>query len=192
LDVRIARFGARLVRAPLSGWVQGIAADASQAGMYVKQGQKLAEIVPIATTRSVELTVSGIDAPLILAHKRHTDEWPHVRLQFQGYPALQFQGWPSAAFGTFGGRMIGMNPSDNGKGEYSVLVIQDESVFGESDRWPPADELRQGNLALGWVFLNRVTLGRELWRRLNGFPPVATDEKGGGFKEPKRPKIKID
>lgn len=192
LDVRISRFRARVVRAPRAGWIQDISSDASQGGMYVKTGQKLATIVPVATTRSVELTVSGIDAPLILAHRQQTGEWPHVRLQFQGYPALQFQGWPSAAFGTFGGRMIGMNPTDNGKGEFAVLVTEDRSVFGESDRWPPAEELRQGNLALGWVFLNRVTLGRELWRRLNGFSPVATDEKGAVFKEPKRPKIKPD
>jgi len=25
---------------------------------------------------------------------------------------------------------------------------------------------------VGWVFLNRVPLGYEIWRRLNGFPPV--------------------
>jgi hypothetical protein len=40
------------------------------------------------------------------------------------------------------------------------------------------------------VFLNRVPLGYEIWRRLNGFPPVlspVTKDKDA----PKAPKIKV-
>jgi len=34
--------------------------------------------------------------------------------------------------------------------------------------------------ANGWVLLNQVTLGFELWRKLNGFPPsVAGGEPKG-------------
>jgi hypothetical protein len=49
------------------------------------------------------------------------------------------------------------------------------------------------------VLLNRVPLGYEIWRRLNGFPPVlAPDSKGKGKgkgkdeeKGAKPPKIKV-
>jgi hypothetical protein len=32
--------------------------------------------------------------------------------------------------------------------------------------------LRQGARAQGWVLLNRVSVGYELWRQFNGFPPT--------------------
>ena len=42
------------------------------------------------------------------------------------------------------------------------------------NRW-----LRQGVRANGWVLLNQVKLGFELWRQFNGFPPtVAMSEPG--------------
>jgi adhesin transport system membrane fusion protein len=31
--------------------------------------------------------------------------------------------------------------------------------------------MRQGVRAVGWVLLDEVSLGFELWRQLNGFPP---------------------
>jgi hypothetical protein len=66
------------------------------------------------------------------------------------------------------------------------------------DTWPDQQMLRQGNQAIGWVFLNRVPLGYEIWRRLNGFPPVLAPGgkkpaggKDGGKDAPKPPKIKV-
>jgi hypothetical protein len=45
------------------------------------------------------------------------------------------------------------------------------------------------------VFLNRVPLGYEIWRRLNGFPPVLAPSPKGGDKDQdkgsKPPKIKV-
>jgi hypothetical protein len=57
---------------------------------------------------------------------------------------------------------------------------------GEDEPWPSGAFLRQGVRVNGWVFLDRVKLGYELWRRFNGFPPVvgteepASKEKGKG------------
>jgi hypothetical protein len=60
------------------------------------------------------------------------------------------------------------------------------------DPWPDPQFLRQGNQAIGWVFLNRVPLGYEIWRRLNGFPPVlAPPSKEPEGKESKPPKVKV-
>jgi hypothetical protein len=59
----------------------------------------------------------------------------------------------------------------------------------ENETWPDGTYLRQGVRAIGWVLLNRVTLGYELWRRFNGFPPSFPDpvktEVGGNMKKEK-------
>jgi adhesin transport system membrane fusion protein len=190
LDTRIERYKARFVKAPCDGVVFRIAANTGAGGQYVKEGDDLAEIVPDTTDRVVELMIDGVDAPLIAAQTEATGRGPHVRLQFEGWPGVQFAGWPSVATGTFGGRVRQIDPTDDGKGRFRILV-EPEEMF-EGDRWPEGLYLRQGNQAVGWVFLNRVTLGYELWRQFNGFPPVVApkapdkDKKDGG----KPPKIK--
>jgi multidrug efflux pump subunit AcrA (membrane-fusion protein) len=115
-----------------------------------------------------ELFVDGNDQPLL----RKGDA---VRLQFEGWPAVQFVGWPSVAVGTFGGRVYLIDPTTNDKGQFRILVEPDP----EDEPWPQQDYLRQGVRCQGWVLLNRVSVGWELWRNLNGFPP---------FREIKAPK----
>lgn len=173
IENRIERFKARFVRSPCDGVVFRISADA-QVGQFVKEGDELAVIVPDTTDRVVELFVDGVDAPLIAAHMEQLGRGPHVRLQFEGWPAVQFAGWPSVAVGTFGGRVRQIDPTDDGYGRFRILVEPEEMFDG--DRWPEGLYLRQGNQAVGWVFLNRVTLGFELWRQLNGFPPVVAPQ----------------
>ena len=185
IDTRIERFKARFVKAPCDGVVFRISAD-GQTGQFVKEGDELAVIVPNTTDRVVELLIDGVDAPLIAAHMEQTGRGPHVRLQFEGWPGVQFAGWPSVATGTFGGRVRQIDPTDDGNGRFRILVEPEEMFDG--DRWPEGLYLRQGNQAVGWVFLNRVTLGYELWRQFNGFPPVVAPkppEKKDGGKPPK-------
>ena len=124
--------------------------------------------MPDSTKNVVELWMDGNDVPLISNGR-------HVRLQFEGWPALQFSGWPSIAVGTFGGRVMLVDSTDNGRGLFRVLVEPDP----EDDPWPSNLYLRQGALANGWVLLNEVSVGYELWRQFNAFPPViAADEPG--------------
>ena len=186
IDTRIERFKARFVKAPCDGIVFRISAD-GQVGQFVKEGDELAVIVPDTTDRVIELLVDGVDAPLIAAHMENTGRGPHVRLQFEGWPAVQFAGWPSVANGTFGGKVRQMDPTDDGFGRFRILVEPEEKF--EGDTWPEGLYLRQGNQAVGWVFLNRVSLGYELWRQFNGFPPVvapkAPDKKKDVAKPPK-------
>ena len=128
----------------------------------------------------------------MLAYADRMKRMPHVRLQFEGWPAVQFSGWPELAIGTFGGRVRQFDAASGGAGQFRVLVEPEEQLTG--DVWPSPEFLRQGNQAVGWVFLNRVPLGYEIWRRLNGFPPVLAPDskgKGGAPKEPKPPKIKV-
>jgi multidrug efflux pump subunit AcrA (membrane-fusion protein) len=187
LDTRIERFKARFVKAPCDGVVFRVQANTGTGGQYVKEGDELAVIVPDATDRVVELLIDGVDAPLIAAHMQQTGRGPHVRLQFEGWPAVQFTGWPSVAVGTFGGRVRQIDASDDGFGKFRILVEPEEMFDG--DTWPDAAYLRQGNQAVGWVFLNRVTVGYEAWRTFNGFPPVVApkppDKDKDGTKPPK-------
>ena len=187
IETRVERFKARFVKAPTDGVVFRISANAGAGGQFVKEGDELAVIVPDATDRVVELLVDGVDAPLIAAHMERTGRGPHVRLQFEGWPGVQFAGWPSVAVGTFGGRVRQIDATDDGFGRFRILVEPDELFPG--DRWPEGLYLRQGNQAVGWVFLNRITLGYELWRQLNGFPPVVAP-RAPDKDESKPPKVK--
>jgi hypothetical protein len=57
--------------------------------------------------------------------------------------------------------------------------------------WPSDRYLRQGVRANGWVMLNQVPLGYEIWRQLNGFPAtISKDEPGKSGKDDKK-KIKL-
>jgi hypothetical protein len=74
-------------------------------------------------------------------------------------------GWPSVAIGTFGGKVRVVDPADDGLGRFRIIVEQDKNP-----PWPDARYLRQGVRVVGWVLLDEVSLGWELWRRFNGFP----------------------
>ncbi|MFM8733694.1 MAG: HlyD family secretion protein [Pirellulales bacterium] len=190
IDNRIERFKARNVAAPCDGVVYRVAANVGQGGQYVKEGDELCTIVPDTNDRVVELFLDGLDAPLVLAYADRARDFPHVRLQFEGWPAIQFSGWPELAIGTFGGKVRQVDAAATQAGKFRVLVEPESKLTG--DVWPDAEFLRQGNQAVGWVLLNRVPLGYEIWRRLNGFPPVLAPEskdkgqdKGKGSKPPK-------
>ena len=81
---------------------------------------------------------------------------------------MQFIGWPSVAIGTFPGRVILVDPTDDGTGRFRLLVGPPP---GQADAWPSERFLRQGVQVQGWVLLRHVTLGYEIWRLINGFPP---------------------
>ena len=84
-------------------------------------------------------------------------------------------GWPSVAVGTFGGKVNRIFPTDDGKGNFRVLVSPHKTTKSDSD-WPDDRYLRQGVRANGWVLLKEVPLGYEIWRQLNGFPPTVDDQ----------------
>ncbi len=159
LEVQIARQASQMVVAPRDGTVLRLIAN--QGGEVVSAGDPLLVLVPETEDRAVELWVSGNDAPLVAPDRP-------VRLQFEGWPAIQFVGWPSVAVGTFGGRVAFVDSTDDGKGRFRVVVRPDPQ---EPD-WPEPRFLRQGVRAKGWVLLDQVSLSYELWRQLNGFPPV--------------------
>lgn len=178
MEVKVAR-QEQLVTAPFDGYVVKISPNLGTA--VLKEGDTICTIVPETSDRSVQVYLDGNDAPLV-------EPGRHVRLQFEGWPAVQFAGWPSVAVGTFGGEVVSVDATDNGKGKFRILIRPD----AEAEKWPDQRFLRQGVRANAWVLLDRVPLWYEIWRQLNGFPPVVDmeepEEKSKKSKPPKLPK----
>ena len=163
LQTRLARQETQTITAPQDGTVLRLLANPR--AELLKAGQAVAIFVPDTQTRAVELWVDGNDLPLIVTGS-------HTRLQFEGYPAIQFGGWPEFSVGSFGGQVSLIDASDDGKGHFRVLISPDPNDLP----WPDPRFLRQGVRVNGWVLLGQVTLGYELWRIFNGFPPLVLPE----------------
>jgi len=158
LESRIAQQNTQLITAPRAGTIFRLMA--SPGAELVKAGDPLVSLIPDTESRAIELWVRGNDVPLIESGRP-------VRIQFEGWPAVQFSGWPSVAVGTFGGIVSLVDPTDDGRGRFRLLIVPDP----KDDPWPAGDFLRQGVRANGFVLLDQVSLGFELWRQANGFPP---------------------
>jgi multidrug efflux pump subunit AcrA (membrane-fusion protein) len=163
LETRVARQQTQQVTAPRAGTVLRLAV--APGAEMVKAGQPLGVLVPDTQERAVELWLDGNDIPLVVAGSK-------VRLQFEGYPAVQFGGWPELSIGSFGGQVALIDATDDGKGHFRLLVTPDP----DDVPWPSERFLRQGVRTNGWVLLGQVTLGYELWRIFNGFPPLVLPE----------------
>ena len=179
LNIKMSEMRRLVITAPRNGTVFRM--PVFERGMTIKEGSELFTIVPDTEDLAVELWISGNDVPLV----RPGD---HVRLQFEGWPAVQFAGWPSVAVGTFGGEVAAIDETDNGKGNFRLQVRP-----GRDTEWPSHRFLRQGVRANGWVMLQQVSLGYEMWRQLNGFPPVVAEDepekKSGKSEKSKKPKL---
>jgi multidrug resistance efflux pump len=184
LDIQINQTRMQRVTAPRDGVVFRVQATE---GTFLRAGSPLCTIIPETAHRMVELWVNGNDMPLVQAREVGADgeivrPGSPVRLQFEGWPAIQFVGWPSAAIGTFGGEVVLVDPTDNGKGMFRILVAAKPDVIQRADgstriiEWPGDRWLRQGVRANGWVLLQRVPLWFEVWRQMNGFPPALSQE----------------
>ena len=156
-NTKLSRQHTQLVRAPKDGIIVNI--GAGDIATFVKEGTPIATFVPDHVARAVELFVNGNDVPLIHPGRE-------VRMQFEGWPVIQFSGWPEMAIGTFPGIVTNIDPSISPNGMFRIMVTEDPK-----HPWPDNTFLRFGAKVRGWVLLNTVSLGYELWRQLNNFPP---------------------
>ncbi len=162
VDVNISRQSAQIVRAPRDGVILRV--NAGDTATFVGAGEPIATFVPDNVVRAVEIFIDGRDIALVQPGAK-------VRLQFEGWPFVQFTGWPSVAIGTFGGIVAAIDPSADTVGRFRVLVTEDPE---DPHPWPSIDFMRFGAAARGWILLERVSVGYELWRQLNNFPPEFT------------------
>jgi len=168
-NTAISRQQTQLVSAPRDGTILKI--FGGDTSTFVKEGEVLVSFAPVNTERVTELFVTGLDAALVSPGRE-------VRLSFEGWPAVQFSGWPSVAVGTFPGVVQFVDPAVSINGRYRVVVAEKPG-----EPWPDERFLRLGGRAQGWVLLNEVKLGYEIWRQLNYFPPEPTPAvtaSGGG------------
>jgi multidrug resistance efflux pump len=177
IEIKLDELDRLMIKAPRDGVIYRL--PIYERGQALKQGDPLFTIVPDISEQAVELYISGNDTPLVSVD----DE---VRLQFEGWPAVQFAGWPSVAVGTFGGRVAAIDATDNGTGKFRVLVQP-----GSQENWPSERYLRQGVRANGWVMLAQVSLGYEIWRQLNGFPPVVSEGEPADTGKDDTKKVKL-
>ncbi len=159
VDVNLSRQSVQIVRAPRAGVILRV--FAGDAATFVKAGDVVATFVPDNARRAIELFIDGRDVALVR-------EGADVRLQFEGWPAVQFSGWPSIAVGTFGGKVAAVDPTAQANGRFRVLVTEDAAF---PTPWPDERFVRFGSNARGWVLLDTVPVGYEVWRLLNNFPP---------------------
>lgn len=150
------RSGMYYIKAPQDGYIT----KAIQQGLgeNIKEGQPLVTIMPANYDLAVEMYINPVDLPLISIGEK-------VQVQFDGWPAVVFSGWPNISYGTYTGKIVAIDNfiSDNGK--YRALIAPDKN----DHPWPKA--LKVGAGANGIAFLKTVTIGYELWRQTNGFPP---------------------
>lgn len=159
IKVKLSRQDSQIITAPRDGTILSLIPGAM--GTTVKQGDNLVSFAPADVAIVVELFLDSLDMPLVRKGRK-------VRLQFEGWPVIQFSGWPSSAVGTFGGEIYAINPSVSQNGKFRVIVVPDKN---NADTWPEESFLRLGTKVKGWVLLETVSVGYELWRQLNNFPP---------------------
>lgn len=150
------RQGYYIITAPQNGFVTKLLVQGI--GETIKEGQSIVSFMPALTDLAVEIYVNPIDLPLL--HKGQ-----HVRLQFDGWPAIVFSGWPGASYGTYGGEVYAIDQFISPNGQYRVLVKPDITEY----KWPKA--LRVGGGSKSMILLENVPIWYEVWRKINGFPP---------------------
>ncbi len=186
IQIEISQNLRQVVTAPRDGIVLAVSVTD---GTYLSPGSPICVIIPETESRFVEIWVDGNDLPHIRARTEKDGEvipGSPVRLTFEGWPSIQAVGWPQLAVNTFGGEVLLADPTDSGDGRFRIVVGPVDDIVDRGDGkgkvqvgWPDAAIwLRQGTRANAWVMLEEVPLWFEVWRQINGFPPLVKDTDG--------------
>ncbi len=187
LGIQLAQARRQSVEAPRDGIVLSVQATP---GTYLRPGSPICVIIPETESRMVEIWLDGNDMPLARPRTVTPDgtriPGSDVRLQFEGWPAVAVLGPFRAPRGTFGGEVVLVDPTDNGKGSFRVVVASKPDLVTvdgveQQELWPEPSILRQGVRAQGWVLAAQVPFWYEVWRRMNGFPASPAADKGDKF-----------
>lgn len=150
------RIGLYYITAPQDGYITQ--AIETGVGETIKEGDPLISIMPDQPELAVEMYVDPIDLPLM-------EKGQHIRIQFDGWPAVVFSGWPDISYGTYGGTVVAIDNFISNNGKYRILIAPDPVDYP----WP--DGIRVGAGANSMALLKDVPIWYELWRKVNGFPP---------------------
>lgn len=150
------RSGLYYITSPQNGYITQ--AMQSGIGENIKPGDEIVSIMPANFELAIAMFIKPIDLPLL-------EKGQPIRIQFDGWPAIIFSGWPNVSQGTYGGIVFAIDNFISENGMYRVLVEQDTADYP----WP--DALRVGAGTKNMVLLKDVSIGYEMWRKINGFPP---------------------
>lgn len=121
-----------LYYAQVNKWTY-VEARGSVVAFSLQQLDEMPKVDLDPSERAVELWISGNDASLVQLGDR-------VQLEFEGWPVVESRG-------LFQGRVITINPTDDGAGKFRILVVKEK----DNDSWPDERYLLPGHRASGWV-----------------------------------------
>lgn len=155
-ETQLSRQSTQRIVSPRDGTITRIIPG--ERGMLIKAGNPIAIFAPDVETPAVELWIDGNDASMLTPGQT-------ADIQFEGWPAVQIPGWPSVSIGTFKGKVHLIDQASSHLGKFRVLLVPVSS-------WPSQKILRLGVHAKGYIKLRDSFVIKEIWRQLNGFPPV--------------------
>jgi hypothetical protein len=158
IQIKISRQQTQTIYAPDEGQIVSVKSGGEATS--IQAGEIVATFLPASDDFAIELMVDPNDMPLI-------EIGNHVRIQFEGWPIVQLSGWPSVAIGTFGGVVKVIDGYLQANGKLRVIVVPD---LNDRHAWPSSRFLRAGVNVRSWILLRRVTIGYEMWRKINKFP----------------------
>lgn len=166
-ETQLSRQKTQKVIAPRDGTVLRILPG--EGNHLAKSGEPLLVFAPKLTQTAVELWISGQDMWFV-------EKGQPVRVEFEGWPSVQIPGWPSIAIGTFKAQVHLVDYASSQNGKFRVLVTPAD------EPWPSTNFLKLNSSAKATVFLAPTRVGKEIWRKLNNYPPsqdLVIDELSG-------------
>ena len=177
VETDLSRQSSQRIVAPREGIVTRILPG--EKGQLIKSGTPIVIFTPVVKSPAVEVWVDGNDSAYL--KKGMT-----AQIQFEGWPTLQIPGWPALAINTFKGKVHLVDQASSVNGKFRVLLTPDE-------KWPSQKLLRTGMSAKSYIKIRNSFVLREVWRILNGFPPLANpinDELHQILSTPSIPSVK--
>jgi RND family efflux transporter MFP subunit len=155
-QAELARQSSQRILAPRDGIVTRILPGEN--GQLIKSGTPIVVFTPRVTSPAVEVWIDGNDSAYLKAGMS-------ARVQFEGWPTMQIPGWPSLAINTFAGEVYLVDQASSMDGKFRVLIKP-------AATWPSERLLRLGMQAKSYIKIRDSFVLREVWRIMNGFPPL--------------------
>lgn len=146
-----------VITAPQDGYITQ--ALKTGLGETIKEGEAVVTIMPKDFSFAAELYISPMNIAWVQLGG-------HVQLMFDGIPSLAISGWTRMNTGTFPGEIVAIDNFISENGMYRILVAPEKNAAKD---WP--QRLRIGTGAKAVILLQTVSVGYEIWRQVNGFPP---------------------
>ena len=155
-QTELSRQSSQRILAPRDGIITRILPG--EKGQLIKSGSPIVVFTPRVTSPAVEVWVDGNDSAYLKAGMT-------ARVQFEGWPTMQIPGWPALAINTFKGKVYLVDQASSMDGKFRVLIIPNA-------KWPSERLLRLGMHAKSYIKIRNSFVLREVWRVMNGFPPL--------------------